>query len=129
MFGKNRPFVKASCGNYFSVTDPVPSEEDGRAGKWENVMWTIYMGENHMLKLSVHSDSIVIGYILLNARELCSLPIDTYGLTPYEADLRAGEYKAGEVVGKIRIVCRLEAHFEEEDVSEPDEDAEEKELD
>ena len=126
MFGPNKPFIKAACGNYFQVTDPA--EGTGKEGKWENVMWTIYMGDEHTLKLTVQSDTVVIGYVLIRPRHLCGLPIDTYGLTALELDLRAGEQKAGQVVGKIRIVCRLEAHFEEEEVSDPEEEAEERDI-
>ena len=104
LFGKNHPFVKAACGSYFSLTDPV---KDGGKEKVENVMWTIYMGENHTLKLSVHSDTVVIGYILIRPRELCALPIDTYGLTALERTYTQGRRRRGGGQGKFASFAGL----------------------
>ena len=118
-FSKNSPFVKSACGNNYQVTDP--HIDAGREAKWEDMMWSIYMddGDKSKLKLTVQSDSVVIGHVIIRPRELCGLPIDTYGLTSLELPLLDGRTSGlisgplPQHAGRIRILCRLEAHFQE----------------
>jgi len=125
LFGKNSPFIKAACGNYFELSKPHINS--GTAAKWENMMWSIYMTDEHTLKFTVQSESVVIGHVMLRARYLCSLPIDKFGLTALEMDLVDGRKSIGSA-GRIRLICRIESHFQEEDVSDDEELPDEKEA-
>eukprot|EP00605_Chrysophyceae_sp_TOSAG23-4_P000956 GSChrysophyteH1.ASY1.ANO1.1056.1 assembled CDS len=125
IFAKNSPFIKAHCGSYYKVSEPHTNA--GTSSKWENMLWDIYMNDKESLKISVQSDRTVIGFVILRARYLCGLPIDKYGLTHVEMDLHDGGKTIG-ASGRIRLICRLEAEFREEEVSDEDELEDEKEA-
>ena len=118
LFTRNSPLVKVACGRYFASTKPITNA--GKNAKWEEVGWSIYITDETFLKITVQSDSVVIGFIILQARELVAMPIDKYGLTEIEAYLNDGRTQGDS--GRIRIVCRLESHFEEEEVPSDDEE-------
>lgn len=118
LFTPNSPLVKVACGRYFASTKSITNA--GKNAKWEEVGWSIYITDDTFLKITVQSDSVVIGFIILQARELVAMPIDKYGLTEIEAYLNDGRSQGDS--GRIRIVCRLESHFEEEEVPSDDEE-------
>jgi len=76
-------------------------------------MWSLPLRKGTECKISVYSGSVVIGFVVIKAEDLCELPIDKYGLTTFEGFLTDG--KSVTSTGKIRILCRIEGHTDEDD--------------
>lgn len=110
-FSRNYPFMRVTCGKYKGST-PI-YEQGGSNAKWEEIMWSLPLRQGTECKISVYSGSIVIGFVIIKAEDLCELPIDKYGLTTFEGFLTDG--KSVTATGKIRILCRIEGHTDEDD--------------
>jgi hypothetical protein len=121
-FSRNHPSLKATCGKWKDSTNAIIN--GGSDAKWEDVMWGVTMAKDTSeYKVVVMSDSIVIGYIVWKAIDLTSQPIDKHGLTQVEGYLTDG--KNIKTTGRIRMVCRLEAHpdtFDSDESQETDDD-------
>ena len=110
-FSRNYPFMRVTCGKFKGST-PI-FEQGGSDAKWEEIMWSLPLRKGTESKISVLSGSVVIGFIIITAEDLCELPIDKYGLTTFEGFLTDGKDMAS--TGKIRILCRIEGHTDEDD--------------
>jgi len=118
-FSRNYPAMRVTCGKFKGST-PI-FEEGGSDAKWEEIMWSLPLRVGTECKISVLSGSVVIGFIIITAEDLCALPIDKYGLTTFEGFLTDGKNITS--TGKIRILCRIEGHTDhDDDDTDSDED-------
>lgn len=118
-FSRNYPSMRVTCGKFKGST-PI-YDEGGNNAKWEEIMWALPLRIGTESKISVMSGSVVIGFIIITAEDLCELPIDKYGLTTFEGFLTDGKDIAS--TGKIRILCRIEGHTDhDDDDTDSDED-------
>jgi hypothetical protein len=126
-FSKNSPYVKVTCGKFIKST--LMKENAGESAKWENFMWSIFMNTNHKLKFTVLSGSVVLGSISLIPQDLIKKPVDKYGQTEFEGYFSSGN--DNDTIGhrgRLRILCRLEAHNDEDEANYQDDSDEDNDV-
>ena len=101
---KNSPIVHLACGRFKGSTPVVRGAGD--KASWSDIDWAFKVFTKYQLKLRAMSGSMSFGGFKVDAESLITIPRDMLGLTEVLGVLRD---KVGRLMGKVRILCRLES--------------------
>lgn len=98
----NSPKAKIVCDRKMAQTKA--NRFGGREGRWTGLNWPVPVNEGCVVNVYIYSDSVMIGWMELQAHEIVRYPLDQYGLTVINLPIHDID---GLSTGRVQVMMQL----------------------